>query len=287
MPAMPLRASLLLTGPVCGMTIRRQLPARWIMKAAACVAAVLWGAAMSACAQAFVDLGFDAAKVPVPTPMTLSWSEAAPGWGHSDGDSTDYVYFDFSHLGYSQYYVLEPTPFGPAAGPYAFGMRSGTFHESEPRGPFVPAFLSQTGRLGAGVTTVSLLTNSVFFGVMLDGQPIVMRPTGLDPSSPTYADDVLTYVGEWTGDVSAFAGRVVDLKIIDLLPPEDFSALVVDEIQFRPVPEPSTARLFGSGLLVVLLAACAQASRSQTFSMRSISSSSSHPARSMAPRYWR
>lgn len=90
---------------------------------------------------------------------------------------------------------------------------------------------------------------------------------------------------DWTGDASAFAGRAVDLKIIDPLPAEDLSAHVFDEIQFRPVREPSTAGLFGLGVLAVLLAAPAQASRSQTLSMRSISSSSSHPARSMPSRY--
>ena len=225
------------------------------MKAAACVAAVLWSAAMSASAQDFVDLGFDETHLPVPTPSTLPWSEGAPGWGHSDGDSTGYVYFNFSHVGYSQYYVLESTPFGPSSGPYAFGMRSGTFHEQEPRGDFVQAFLSQTGRLGRGVTSVSLLASTLFFGLSLNGQAIEMQPVGLDPASPTYADDVLTYVGEWTGDVSAFAGQVVDLRITDQLPPFDFTALVIDEIQFLPVSEASPAGLFGLGLLAVLLAA--------------------------------
>jgi len=225
------------------------------MKAVACVAAVLWSAAASAAAQNFVDLDFDAPRLPVPTPTFLSWSEGAPGWGHSDGDSTGDVYFDFAHLGYSQFYVLEPTPFGAAAGPYAFGMRSGTLHEQEPRGDFVQAFLSQTGRLDPGVTSVSLLASSPFFSLSLDGRPIDMRPVGLDPSSPTYPDDVRAYIGEWTGDVSAFAGQVVDLRITDLLPPGDFSPLVVDEVRFLPVSEPALAGLFGLGLLATLFAA--------------------------------
>ncbi len=161
----------------------------------------------------------------------------------------------FSHAGYSQYYVLESTPFSPSSGPYAFGMRSGTFYEQEPRGDFVQAFLSQTGRLGRGVTSVSLLTSSALFELSLNGQAIDMRPVGLDPASPTYPEDVLAYVGEWTGDVSAFAGHMVDLRITDLLPSYDFSALVVDEIQFLPVSEASTAWLFGLGFLTVLLAA--------------------------------
>lgn len=210
---------------------------------------------MSASAQNFVDLDFDEAQLPVPTPAILPWSVAAPGWGHSDGDSTGDVFYELAHAGYSQYYVLEPTPFGASSGPYALGIRSGTFHEQEPRGDFVQAFLSQTGRLGRGVTSVSLFTSSAFFALSLNGQAIDMRPVGLDPESPTYPEDVSTYWGEWSGDVSAFAGQVVDLRITDLLPPDDFSALVVDEIQFLPVSEASTTALFGLGLLTVLFAA--------------------------------
>jgi hypothetical protein len=248
----------LLTAMLSRMTIAHQLPARSIMKAAAaCVAAVLSSAAMSASAQNFVNLDFDEARLSVPAPgfATLPWDEGAPGWGHSEGDSTDYVYYPFGHVGYSQSYVLESAPFGPASGLYGLGMRSGTFHEQEPRGDFVQAFLSQTGRLGAAVTSVSLLASSGFFELSLNGQGIDMRPVGLDPASPTYAEDVLTYWGEWTGDVSAFAGQVVELKITDLIPPENFSALEVDEIKFLPVPETSAAALFALGLLTVLLAA--------------------------------
>ncbi len=228
------------------------------MNAAACMAALLSCAAMSASAQNFVDLDFDQVQLPAPTTgssFLFPWDEAAPGWGHSDGDSTGYVYLNFSHAGYSQYYALLSTPFGPASGSYGLGMRSGTFHEQEPRGDFVEAFLSQTGRVGAAVTSVSLLTSSAYFDLSLNGQTIAMRPVGLDPASPTYAEDVLTYVGEWDGDVSAFAGQVVELKITDLLDPLSFSPLIVDEIQFLPVPEASTAELSGLGLLTVLLAA--------------------------------
>jgi len=227
------------------------------MKPAACLVAVLSSAAMGVSAQNFVNLDFDEAQLPAQDPglVTLTWDEGAPGWGHSDGDSTGYVYYNFSHVGYSQYYVLASSPFGSASGLYGFGMRSGTFHEGEPRGEFVQAFLSQTGSLGPAVTSVSVLTSSPFFGLSLNGQAIEMHPVHLDPASPTYAEDVLAYVGEWTGDVSAFAGQVVDLRITDALPPTDFSPLYIDEIRFLPVPEASAAASFGLGLLTVLLAA--------------------------------
>src|SRR4051812_26678668 len=126
------------------------------MKAVACMAAVLSGAAMSVSAQTFVNLDFEQAQVPDNDAeyFTMPWNEGAPGWGHSDGDSTDFVYFNIGHVGYSQYYVLESAPFGAASGRYGLGMRSGTFREHEPRGDFIPAFISQTGRLRASVTSV-------------------------------------------------------------------------------------------------------------------------------------
>ncbi len=225
------------------------------MNVAACVAAVLASAAMSASARSFVDLDFDEAHVPDPSGFAaLPWDQGAPGWGHSEGDSTDVVTYPFGHAGYSQTFSLVQAPFGAASGLYGLGMRSGTFHEEEPHGAFIQAFISQTGSLGPAVTSVNLLASSYLFELTLNGRPIDMRPVGLDPTSPTYAEDLTTYWGEWTGDVSSFAGQVVELKILDLQVPPNYSTLVVDEIQLLPVPEPADGALFGLGLLGVLLA---------------------------------
>ncbi|MCK9684709.1 PEP-CTERM sorting domain-containing protein [Scleromatobacter humisilvae] len=225
------------------------------MRIAASVAAVLACLATSAAAQAFVDLDFDAANVPLPPGSTsfMPWNEAAPGWSHSDGDSTSYVSW-FPNAGYSQSYVLLLSPFGSASGPYGFGLKSGTFHEDEPRGPFVYAEISQTGRLGPQVTTIELLSSSYLFEVTLDGTGIAMQPVGLDPTSPTYTEDMMGYSGEWTGDVSAFAGQVVNLQITDLQTAPNPPGLAIDQIEFLPVPEPSTAALLGLGLLATVLA---------------------------------
>jgi hypothetical protein len=233
------------------------------MRVAGCVMAVLAGVAMSASAQNFVNLDFDHPLVPDPfgTEFSVPWEIGAPGWGHGVGENSDFL-TQFEHLGVSQTYALSPmhSYFGTAAGRFGLSMRAGTFYEQEPRGPVVEAFIWQTGRIGPNVTKLSLLSSTHLFGLGLGGQRIDMRPVGLDPASPTYAEDVTTYVGEWIGDVSAFAGQVVTLTIrdeswYDMGPDYSPTGVAVDEIRFLPVPEMSTAALFGPGLLAVLLAA--------------------------------
>jgi hypothetical protein len=228
------------------------------VRIAVCIAVFLACAATGATAQPFQDLDFDSAIVPIDSegfPVSyMTWAQGAPGWGHPAGDSTDYI-GSLPNLGYSQTYVLLQSPYGAASGPYGLGMRSGNYIEGDPRSAFVEAFISQTGTLAANVTAVNLLASSVRFGLMLNGTPIAMQAVGLDPDSPTYQEDLLEYSGEWTGDVSAFAGQTVDLKIIDLEWSPNAPLLIVDQIQFLPpVPEPSTAALCALGLLGALLA---------------------------------
>ena len=221
------------------------------MRIAACVAVVLACFATGTSAQSFEDLDFDAANVGTPYgPVELTWDRAAPGWSHADGDNTSDITW-VPNAGYSQSYVLLVSPFGAASGAYGFGLKSGTFHEDEPRGPFVYAEISQTGRLGAQVTTLAMLGSSVMFEVTLNGIAIAMQPVGLDPTSPTYAQDLLYYSGEWTGDVSAFAGQVVDLQITDLMTSPEASMLAIDQIEFLPIPEASTAAMLALGLLAM------------------------------------
>lgn len=223
------------------------------MKNAACIAAVLACAAANASAQAFEDLDFDAATAGPPfSVFAMPWDQAAPGWSHPDGDSTSYVSW-FPNAGYSQSYVLLQSPFGAASGAYGFGLKSGSYDEDDPGSAFVYADISQTGQLGAQVTTVSLLSSSYLFGVTLDGTGIAMQPVGLDPTSPTYAQDLMGYSGEWTGDVSAFAGQVVDLQITDLITMPNPPLLEIDQIAFLPIPEPAMATMLALGLLAALL----------------------------------
>jgi hypothetical protein len=227
------------------------------MRTAAGLIALVAALALPAGAQTFFNLDFEQAQLaePRPPPLTLlPWSEAIPAWGHSDGDSTEFVYYIDGHLGFSQSYILLDTlhsPFGAASGLFAVGMRSGSFHEGDPGG-FTAAFLSQTGTVPVGTRWLSLLSSSIKFSVSINGTPISLQPVDLDPDSPTYGDDWLAYSGEWRGDISSFAGQVVALQITNGSPAGEM--LAVDEVRFLPIPEPSTAALLGLGIFVLLLA---------------------------------
>jgi hypothetical protein len=227
------------------------------VRIAICIAAMLACATASATAHPFQDLDFDSAVVPIgpdgfPVPV-LTWAQGAPGWGHPEGDSTDYIGL-IPNVGYSQTYALLQSPYGAVSGPYGLGMRSGNFTEGDPASQFVQAFISQTGTLASNVASVGLLASNVRFELTLNGTPIDMKPVGLDPDSPTYQDDLPFYSGEFVGDVSDFAGQTVELKIMDLDQPPNPSLFIVDQIQFMPsVGEPSTTALFVSGLLGALL----------------------------------
>lgn len=233
------------------------------MRTAACLLALLAGLSLPASAQNFVNLDFDQTRLPVPLPDfgPFEWSQAAPGWGHSVGETAAFVGTS-QHLGFSAQYYLSDTsqsPFGAASGSFAMSMRSGTFREQEPRGEFVQTFLSQTGTVPAGARELSLLSNSADFGVEFNGTRLTtLLPVGLDIDSPSFLQDLLTYSGEWRGNIGSFAGEVVELRILNFSPSDgEFSpnTLTVDEIRFLPIPEPSTAALIGLGLLALLPAA--------------------------------
>jgi hypothetical protein len=241
--------------PLARVTLSR-LVGRAIRASVLCVVAA--GGPLVASAQSFINLDFDAARVPALEPFEtafLSWEQAAPGWSHSDGDDTGFVSYPSHHIGFSQFYVLVGTP-----GSFAMGMRSGLFRQPRPDSPssdYVKAFLSQTGRVPDEAGLISLSAVEVDengsplglepdFAVLLDGQAIAMRPVLSDLELPA----------RWVGDVSTFAGRVVELKIVHTQPRENFleGFLVVDDIRFLPIPEPSTAALLGMGILWLAVA---------------------------------
>jgi len=214
---------------------------------------------LPAAAQSFVNLDFEQAKVPALPPtgtLLLPWDLAAPGWMHSAGDSTDTVAYLNGHVGFSQTYVLRDGTqmFGPQGGAFSMSFRGGTLHEQEPRGDWVHAFIAQRGTIPQGTGELRLLSTSFQFQVLIDGVPITMQPIGLDPTMRDSPFARALYSGPWAGDVSSFAGQVVDLRIVDTFPVGQYSGLLaVDNISFLPVPEPSTAWVLAFGMVVLLI----------------------------------
>lgn len=228
------------------------------MKVSMCAMALLASVTLAARAQTFVNLGFEQASLPDPQQgISLTWGQGAPGWNHNESAEGDFLGYPDVNAGFSVSYALFPLSDCCAnygLGSFALAMHSGTFYEHEPRGPFVQASVWQTGVIGLGVKTVSMFASNAAFSLTLDGTVIDMRPVDLDPASPTYETDLQHYGGQWTGDVSAFAGQVVELRINDLALPENEPRLLIDDIRLLPVPEPSTATLLGLGVLMLFTA---------------------------------
>jgi MYXO-CTERM domain-containing protein len=208
-------------------------------------------------AQSFINLDFDAARFVLPADgfvYEADWSVAAPGWSHGPGQDAGFVAVPnplppLPALTAS-YMLLDPrlSPFGAETGSFAMALHSGRTVASDPQS-FTNAYIEQRGLIPAQTTTLQLLSNLGPFSVLIDGQPITIRNVGLDPATHTSA--------YWfSGDVSAFAGRVVDLRIVDISP--DTSAigvsndlLVIDEIRLLPISEPPPVALLALGFVAL------------------------------------
>jgi hypothetical protein len=225
--------------------------------------AVLCAWQVPARAQAFVNLDFEQAQIPADTefPGILSWDQGAPRWSHSAGGSTDYILLGQGHLGFSQMYVLMNGTelFGPEGGAYSMSMRGGFLREHEPHGEWVSAFLAQQGTIPVGTSELRLLATSFQFQVQIDGLPITMTPIGLRPELRTFPPALTNYRGPWSGDVSSFAGKLVELRIATIYAGLGVPPLALDNIIFLPVPEPATTWLLIAGLLTVILRAAGRA----------------------------
>jgi hypothetical protein len=197
-------------------------------------------------AQGFVNLDFEDAQVVLNDPDYgyLDWSLAVPGWSHNDGLDTSIVYYRNSHLGESQRYLLvdwqspEAAP-GALEGDYSLYLAGGI---SGPTGPYVNAFIAQTGTIPADARSIRLLAGGVC-RVLVNDTEVPLLSLGGD---------------SYGGDISAFAGSVAELKILDTSRPVPGEALVgvtLDAITFSPsaVPEPAAITVFCLGTLALLV----------------------------------
>jgi hypothetical protein len=212
-------------------------------KSIACllVLAALW---LPAAGQTFTNLDFEGAVVQLNDPMFgfLDWNLAAPGWGHSSGMATDWIYYGTEHIGLNQYYMLYDTnsptyaPNTQIAGAYSLALASGTSN-MPPDTTWVYAYISQTGAIPALARSLRLLARGGPFRVLVGGGEIEMGALG----GTAYA-----------GDTTPFAGQVAELKIMNTST-NVHEPTVVDNITFSPDPAPGRAALeigLYAGLLI-------------------------------------
>lgn len=196
---------------------------------------------MRASAQDFVNLDFESATVQVNDLIYgfLDWRLAVPGWSHSDGQDTQVVYYRETHLGITQCFLLVDSlspVWSPGAmeGEYSLFLMSGAY--SYYGGGWANAFITQTGLIPADTRSVRLLATGIF-RLYLNNNEIPMVNLGGNA---------------YGGDVSAYAGALAELKILNAarpIPTEVSVPVVADAIQFSTIaiPEPSALALLVAG----------------------------------------
>ena len=227
------------------------------------IGVLLLSLSFSARGQEFVNLDFENATVPEPEWWWWTYpesvfvfipaNEAVPGWTVypkiSGGPSS--VYYFQPHYGVDPYYLLIDAvspyyaPGGQLEGNFSLAMRNGWASSGEYPGPDTPwlsFFVSQVGTIPMGTKSIHLQAEGAPFAVLVDGVEIPML--SLDGNA-------------YGGDISSYAGNVVELKIISTAPVgwDSLSTpTIIDNITFSeiPVPEPTTSVLLGLGLSLLL-----------------------------------
>jgi hypothetical protein len=232
----------------------------------------------SASLEAFFNLDFEGIRGQFKEDWTenpdrqdwVAWEEAAPGWSHSPGNDTQGVYFNSNHFGTTQQFILENN-YNPYEREYLenYGelppgtptfwegnlrllMISGHLspHEDEPGfGVVQNAWISQQGLIEADMKSIHMKAEVWgVLGVWIEGVEIQMT-------------EKTTNV--WVGDISAYAGQTVELKIGDNTPyDEDINYrggdLALDAIRFSTeaaVPEPAAFALCAGAIALLGLIA--------------------------------
>jgi hypothetical protein len=213
-------------------------------KASRILCGLIVGVSLCASGQQFVNANFESASTQpssVGYPL-LEWGTAAPGWSHSSGMDTSYVYYGHPHAGASQYYLLMDStspiyaPGTQLAGNYSLAFMSGRANAFDFNSPWVNAYISQTRTVPT--TSLSLRMLAVGPFEVRIGEVVV----------PMYSLGGNSY----GGDISGFAGLLAEVKIINTAPPFGGAPTVVDNVFFSPVaiPEPSS---FALGLTAAAL----------------------------------
>jgi hypothetical protein len=232
----------------------------------------------SASLEAFFNLDFEGIRGQFKEDWTenpdrqdwVAWEDAAPGWRHSPGNDTQGVYFNLTHYGTTQKFTLlnnynpyereylenygELPPGTPTfwQGNFRLSMNSGFLspHEDE-AGYNVPqhAWISQEGTIEAEMKSIHMKAEVWgVLGVWIDGVEIQMTETTTNV---------------WVGDISAYAGQTVELKIGDNSPLDEYGELQgtgfgLDAVRLSTeaaVPEPAAFALCAGAIALLGLIA--------------------------------
>ena len=232
----------------------------------------------SASLEAFFNLDFEVIRGQFKEDWTenpdmegyASWNEGAPGWSHSPGEDTSVVYFNSyhgshtqefglvnNHNGYEREYLENYGELPPGTptfwqGDFRLELASGylSSFEEDP-GYNVPqhAWISQQGLIEAEMKSIHMKAEVWgVLGVWIDGQEIRMTQTTTNV---------------WVGDISAYAGQNVELKIGDNSPLDEDGMLRgtgfgLDAVRLSTeaaVPEPAAFALCAGGIALLGLIA--------------------------------
>ena len=190
----------------------------------------------------FTNLDFEDATLVIndPTFGFLDWELAAPGWTHSGGSSTEIIYYENTHLGGDQVFLLRDRVSPEFRQRALSGDCSlsfiGGYDLNDPAVPFIDAFIAQTGDVPSDARSVQMLARGPF-DVFLAGSQITMMDLG---------------DGLYGGNIPGFAGTRSELRIVNTAGEDGNEFRIVDDIVFSPmsVPEPTAAILLLLGGLV-------------------------------------
>lgn len=243
----------------------------------AVMTAALWAAAIPAArGQMFINLDFEDAMPPpwecgpngaepCYPPWWASWEEGAPGWGHSDGDDTDHLFYWSPHLGISQFYWLRDTEWNgpPLQGRFSLTFASGYASSMDEPGDseWVQAFISQSGVIPKNARYVQFLGRGPL-SVHLLHTPLPL----IDRGGNRFAADLFGFFDAfpfhgsfpdwWDGGWPEFPFPITfrnDAEESDFDAGWDKLTVTIDAIRFTAgIPEPGRAMLGAVSLLFLL-----------------------------------
>jgi hypothetical protein len=198
----------------------------------------------------FQNLDFESTSLPRNGLGGLQPVEVAlPGWTAYLGDEPESsILYNDLFLG-TAFVGLSGTSFPVLEGQFSALLKPGA---SPSTTLSVSASLGQTGLVPADANTLQFRATAGafhptvrdYFGVYIDGQRLQIFPTIEQPGPIT---------ATFYADISAYAGREVDLRFTSFNLMGFPNGLILDDISFAPIPEPSTWALLGLGGLLLAL----------------------------------